>query len=369
TATATIPTQPDGSVIWYTLRAEDNLGQYADFPPQGAKSKPFFIVRDGALRIRDIQYTPFSDGVPGCLGATATVRGTVISQADTSSLGIVYIQDAEEPWSGILVRGDAAVRALTLGDDVTVRGTVAEGYSSSTAGNTALIDATVVDTHGKAALPDPIVLTTGRFQSGLVTDGTPEAEMYEGMLLRFNDLTITARNADEGSGFYGEFLVDDGSGPMRVDDLGQWKTVYTNDTTKKNLILLEAGMTIRSLTGIMFYSYGNYKLEPRNVADFDGLTDVDKASPLPLSIHAIELYPNPAPAGETTTIRFVTPVPGPITLDVFDALGRRVASLLDTRLGAGAHSFRFPTSGLPAGMYITRLQGGGWTAFGRFLIH
>jgi hypothetical protein len=26
--------------------------------------KPFFIVRDGALRIRDVQYTPYRNGNP-----------------------------------------------------------------------------------------------------------------------------------------------------------------------------------------------------------------------------------------------------------------------------------------------------------------
>ncbi len=367
-AQGVIPQQADGSAVWYKLSAKDNTGESVEYPGAASKSLPFYIVRDGALRIRDVQFTPFSDGLPGCVGATVTLRGTVVSQADTTSLGLVYIQDARASWSGIMVRGDATVRGLKLGEDVTVRGVVAEGYSSSTAGNTAVIDAVVVEKHGTAAVPDPVELTTGLFKTGVVTDGTPSAEEWEGMLLRFRGLTVTARNADEGAGFYGEFLVDDGSGGLRVDDLGQWKTVYTNDTSKTNLIMLEAGTTIQSLTGVMFFSFGNYKLQPRNIADFDGVTGLERIAAAPDLPVLRQNYPNPVNAGNPTVIGFGITEPGRVSMQVFDALGRRVATVLDSHLDGGLYSIRFDTESLPAGAYVYRLSAAGRVASGRMII-
>jgi hypothetical protein len=355
-AEAQIPAQANGSTIWYYIIAKDNSNETTQWPVDISKARPFYIVRDGVLRIRDVQYTPYTDGVPGCVGAIVTLRGTVVAD---STLGIVYMQDGTDPWSGILLRGDAAIRTLGIGEDVTVTGKVAEGYSSGTNGNTALIDATIVTKHGAAAVPTPVVLATNTFQSEVVRDGTPTAEQYEGMLVRFENLTVTTPNADAGAGSnFGEFGVTDGSGMMRVDDIGTWKTVYTTDSTKTALTFLRTGTKMSSLTGIMFYSFGNYKLQPRGASDFqDVVTSIERVSTVPSALKLHAVHPNPASLTRhgAATVGFDLATSQSVTITLHDALGRETARLADGRYDAGSYRATIATGSLSAGVYFVRM--------------
>ena len=65
-------------------------------------------------------------------------------------------------------------------------------------------------------------------------------------------------------------------------------------------------------------------------------------------------YPNPF--NPSTTLTFTLGSPTPVTVEVFDVLGRRVAVLLDgTLLEAGEHRITFDAAGLPAGVYFARM--------------
>lgn len=67
-------------------------------------------------------------------------------------------------------------------------------------------------------------------------------------------------------------------------------------------------------------------------------------------------YPNPF-AG-ATTLRFTVPQTEHVTLDVFDATGRRVATLLDASVEAGTHAVTWDASGVASGVYLVRMQAG-----------
>lgn len=67
-------------------------------------------------------------------------------------------------------------------------------------------------------------------------------------------------------------------------------------------------------------------------------------------------YPNPF--NPVTTIRYAVPVAGPVRLDVFDVLGRRVAVLADGFHGPGAFEVVFDAGPLPSGLYLYRLRAG-----------
>ncbi len=366
TGTVEIPEQADGSAVWYYITAKDDANESTMYPSDTTKSKPFFIVRDGIIRIHEVQYTPFKDGMPSCVGATVAVRGVVTSD---TSLTVTFMQDGDAPWSGVLIRGGSDIRALKVGEDVTITGKVAEGYSSSTYGNTAIIDAVVTTKHGTATPPTPVPLTTVVFKTEAVPEGEPSAEQWEGMLLTFKNLTVTKSNADASTGgFYGEFLVSDGTGDMRVDDLGSWKTVYTNDTAKKTLIFLSPGTRIANLTGIMMFNFANYKLEPRNVSDFDQVTDVHLTPALPASVVLRQSHPNPVMQGAVSRITFDLPEATDVTLDVYDLLGKKVTTLVSGWQAAGIHDATFQTGRLPMGVYMIRLNAGGTLQQGRLVI-
>jgi hypothetical protein len=75
---------------------------------------------------------------------------------------------------------------------------------------------------------------------------------------------------------------------------------------------------------------------------------------------ALEAYPNPF--NPSTTITFSIPVGtghAPSLLEVFDVLGRQVATLVKMNLQAGWYSATFNATDLASGMYFARLTSGG----------
>ncbi len=137
-------------------------------------------------------------------------------------------------WKGIYVYTYSAP-TVSRGDSVEVIGTVSEYYGFTEIGGTPTV--TVLST---TTPPDPMVVTTDAAND----------EQYESVLL--NLLHVACTNADLG---YGEWEVNDGSGPLRVDDWGVSWSPAVGDTY--------------NLTGILNYSFGNYKLEPRDSNDIE----------------------------------------------------------------------------------------------------
>lgn len=74
---------------------------------------------------------------------------------------------------------------------------------------------------------------------------------------------------------------------------------------------------------------------------------------------AFALDPNyPNPFADHTTLGYAIPEAAPVRLDVYDLLGRHVATLVDDDLEAGRHEARFDADGLASGTYIARLSAG-----------
>ena len=87
-------------------------------------------------------------------------------------------------------------------------------------------------------------------------------------------------------------------------------------------------------------------------------TDVDEdPEELPLTFSLGQNYPNPF--NPSTTIAFTLASDAPVTLTVFDALGRRVAVLLNRkRLTRGSHTVQYRAQGLATGLYFYQLKAG-----------
>lgn len=84
------------------------------------------------------------------------------------------------------------------------------------------------------------------------------------------------------------------------------------------------------------------------------------------ALHLEQNYPNPF--DERTWIRYETPADGHVRLEIFDLLGRRVATSVDRWQHAGLHSVTVDADGLAAGRYVYRLQAGGSPALSRTLV-
>jgi hypothetical protein len=77
-------------------------------------------------------------------------------------------------------------------------------------------------------------------------------------------------------------------------------------------------------------------------------------------------YPNPF--NPSTTIEYALPEASQVRLEIFNALGERVASLVDARQEAGTYRSRFDASTLPSGMYLYRLSAGGNVSVKRMIL-
>ena len=165
-------------------------------------------------------------------GETVQTNGIVTAVAPNG----YFIQDGAGAWNGLFVFDNTNVPEV--GDSLTLIGMVNEHY-----GNTQLGGAITYTLNNSVnALPNAVLLTS---------DGINE-EMYEGVLVVIND--VVCSNPGLGNG---EWEVSDESGAAIIDDLMYEHIPVIYD--KYNIV------------GVIMYSYGDYKLEPRDDTDIEYL--------------------------------------------------------------------------------------------------
>ena len=76
----------------------------------------------------------------------------------------------------------------------------------------------------------------------------------------------------------------------------------------------------------------------------------------------------PNPFSSSTSIRFELDRASTVTLRVFDAMGRQVATLADGPLAAGPHAFRFDAGSLASGVYVYALNVEGEVSSRRMMV-
>ncbi|HHS97025.1 MAG TPA: DUF11 domain-containing protein, partial [Chloroflexi bacterium] len=206
------------------------------------------------VSIHDIQYVddPATDDASPYEYSTVWVEGVVVAgtgEIGSSGSNFVIEDPAGGPWSGLRVYNGGTFPDVAEGDYVRLLGQVYEYY-----GMTELkIDAAphaldVVSTTNP--LPAPAVITTGAFINAAT------AEQWESVLIEFQGATVTDPNLG-----YGEWAFDDGTGATRADDYGEIDGDLTYTPALNDYY--------RFIRGIGWYSYGDYKLEPRYDADID----------------------------------------------------------------------------------------------------
>jgi len=84
------------------------------------------------------------------------------------------------------------------------------------------------------------------------------------------------------------------------------------------------------------------------------IVNTEEGSELPNEVTLDAAYPNPFRT--QTQIRYELPVPGPVTLDVFDPLGRKVRTLVEGTVEAGTHTVTLNAGDLASGTYVYRLK-------------
>lgn len=146
-----------------------------------------------------------------------------------------FIRDSEAAWSGMYVYDQ--VNKPALGDTVQVTATVDEYFTWT---ELKTITAYTLISTGNP-IPLPVLLNT-----------TDIDESWENCLVSVKNATCTKSPANLGNG---EWELNDGSGPVRVNDLGYSYIPTTGDTY--------------NVTGNVSFNFSFYKIEPRFAADVE----------------------------------------------------------------------------------------------------
>jgi hypothetical protein len=84
---------------------------------------------------------------------------------------------------------------------------------------------------------------------------------------------------------------------------------------------------------------------------------------------AFALYDNfPNPFNPSTTIRYELPKASHVSLSIYDMLGREVATLLNEEKSAGTYTVQWDASGVSSGVYLYRLNAGGFVHTKRMIV-
>ncbi len=89
---------------------------------------------------------------------------------------------------------------------------------------------------------------------------------------------------------------------------------------------------------------------------FDQQTAIDDELHIPSSFILNQNYPNPFNA--STTINYSLPKSGPVTIDIYDLLGRKFETLIQAEQPAGYHQVTWDATDASSGMYFYRIQAG-----------
>ncbi|MBC8042067.1 MAG: T9SS type A sorting domain-containing protein [Rhizobacter sp.] len=372
---ATIPAFPQGTYVAYYYTAynsvagvpkSQNFGAYTADRTDLNRAQFFYQVGTGTLRIRDVQFTPYtatSVSDAPLAGQSVTVSGRVV--ADTSDnisysgapahARSLFIQDAREPWSGIgafnFSGADAGGNAVVKGDSVSISGTVVDS-----SGFTVLRSYTVTKIGTTNAGYDPLTTPAGTLRAS--------GESYEGVLIQVAPAFVVndASDGTGGTGF-GEFSVGDSAtatnaNGYRIDDGSQAPFIgFINpqpvDRTKVNI-----GDQFVSITGIGFWGNGNYKMIPLKTGFVGYTADVRQENSGVATAYTLsQNYPNPF--NPSTTIKYSVAGRGEVSLKIFDILGRQVATLVNGVRNNGTYEVQFNASRFATGLYFYRLQAGG----------
>ncbi len=349
-----IPPQAAETLVQFYCHIADTNGYAFDYPPDGYR---YYRVLDRLPKIADVREPILSGGYSAYEGFVVTLEGVVT--ADTSDIPgrnnpRIYLQDDTIPYSGIFLyttNPDHPLRGVQRGDRIRVTGTVDEMFRVTILTD---IDENVeVLSSGNAM--EPIVLSTTDFAGK--SAGEEPAEQWESMLVEFRNVVVVDTNADKQRGRnYGEFLVADSD---KVQDPNAWMRVETDDgntslTTYKDMpdrIIPPIGARFPFLRGIMYYSFGNYKLVPRKDSDYELVVTSVAEGIAPF--RTIGLYPNPV--GETFAVTLKVEHPGEVIAVVRDLQGK---VMLRQSLGSfpvGTHTLQLYSATLPAGVYTIEL--------------
>jgi hypothetical protein len=175
------------------------------------------------------------------------------------------------------------------------------------------------------------------------------------MLVQFTDVTVVSTNADGPTSNFGEFVISENAAAstgLRVETDDSNINLTNHDDAEK--LQVTPGMNFDYLRGIMYYSFGNYKLVPRGDEDYQLLTSVEYT---PVSARDMRAFPNPFSTETTVELMVDTFVPT-AHISVVNMLGATLYTATERNLAPGTYRFTLNGALLPAGTYTCTVDTG-----------
>ena len=154
--------------------------------------------------------------------------------------------------------------------------------------------------------------------------------------------------APTGMTFYSTF--DEGES-MELQMVFSEQYIYNNDN------LLTEVLKFGNWNNFFFKTAQDMHATGRSVLTWSNVNTSIGPDELSLNFRLNPAYPNPF--NPSTVIPFQTATASDVSIQVFDMLGRNVATLVDEFMPAGNHTVQFDASGLSSGVYLVRLNTAG----------
>jgi len=352
---ALIPPQANYALVDFYVYAIDDEGNESFDPPAAPDDYYTYMVSDSIpASIYEVQYSEDPTGASFFNYREVQLSGVVTADSSdfpvdsTAIYQALYIQDSSDPystggvWNGIYVYNrtdDVSWLEVVRGDLIAISCTVNEYY-----GMTELVEITDYSVMSSGnPLPLPVEISCAELMEGTVT-----GEQYEGCLVKLNHVTVV--NPAVSTTLWS---VTDASGEeCLIGTLGTYN------------YLPAANDNIEFVRGVVRWSSGSFKIEPRDNADIGTVSAVGFYTAPALYEFALKgNYPNPF--NPVTSIEFSLKHQAKIRLEIFDLLGRKVQTLVEGELSAGPHMVQWrgnDQSGRPvaSGIYFIRYSGKGF---------
>ncbi|MEJ5306903.1 MAG: T9SS type A sorting domain-containing protein [candidate division WOR-3 bacterium] len=213
----------------FTFEFNNNYLDFAHYMVRtpGSANKPLLLKG-----IVEIQTTP--DSFSLFKDSTVKVIDTCVVTAVFTGQYYITSKTGPKEWDGICVYGDIGNHTYNVGDTIIFY----HGFVNEYFNKTQLVSVgTELYKAGDGTSPVPFILSLSQV-----------GENYEGVLIKVGPVTVLT-----GPDANGEWLVSDGVDTLIIDNLA----TYT---------VPSIGQTVY-ITGILDYTYGNYKIQPRNDSD------------------------------------------------------------------------------------------------------
>ena len=355
--TANIPAANNDEGIIYYVVATDIEGRFSTMPKDTASKKYGYIIREGGLTISDVQYSPFPKRSSLYDGYNVEIAGVAtVDTSFNSSFEAYMIQDGSGAWNGISAFG--IMEELFRGDEVKLYGQISEenpAWTFKWGNNTVIIVDSVEVLSEDNEIPSPVTTNTGE-----LSNDSEVAEQYESVLVKVDDAEVSSANQYDWS-------IDDGSGSCLLDDDAASGSLYDwfwGDDT------LSEGDQINLAQGPFIFSFGTYKITPRDLNDVGEGVAVEKNNNLAESYQLHQNYPNPF--NPTTHIRFQIPASQKVNIGIYNILGQKIRTLAARNFTAGSHVIMWDGRNdngvtVPSGAYFLRMESGQFTKVRKML--